>query len=106
MATLVAVAGIIIATVALVAFVAAASAGAAGGPAFLKHIASPLTDISFCPTGGINADNAAVYLALPNVIAVGGSWFVNADRIRNRGWAEITNDVSDIVRRFGSTKIL
>ena len=81
-------------------------AGPAGGPAFLKHVASPLTDISFCPTGGINAENAAVYLALPNVIAVGGSWFVSADRIRNRGWAEITNDVSDIVRRFGSTKTL
>ena len=81
-------------------------AGPAGGPAFLKIIASLLSDISFCPTGGINADNAADYLALPNVIAVGGSWFVSADRIRNGDWAEITNDARDIVRRFGSAKSL
>ena len=81
-------------------------AGPAGGPAFLKSLASPLADISFCPTGGVNANNVADYLALPNVIAVGGSWFVSADRIRNRGWAEITNDARDIVRRFSSVKTL
>ena len=81
-------------------------AGLAGGPAFLKNIASLLSDISFYPTGGINADNAADYLALPNVIAVGGSWFVSADRIRNGDWAEITNDARNIVRRFGSAKSL
>ncbi|MDG2205215.1 MAG: bifunctional 4-hydroxy-2-oxoglutarate aldolase/2-dehydro-3-deoxy-phosphogluconate aldolase [Alphaproteobacteria bacterium] len=76
-------------------------AGPAGGPAFLKSVASPLANISFCPTGGVNADNAADYLTLPNVIAVGGSWFVSADRIRNGAWAEITNDAKDIVTRFG-----
>lgn len=76
-------------------------AGPAGGPAFLKSVASPLANISFCPTGGVNADNAADYLALPNVIAVGGSWFVSVDRIRNGAWAEITNDAKDIVTRFG-----
>lgn len=79
-------------------------AGPAGGPAFLKSVASPLANISFCPTGGVNADNAADYLALPNVIAVGGSWFVSADRIRNGAWAEITNDAKDIVTRFGRTE--
>ncbi len=76
-------------------------AGPAGGPAFLQSVASPLANITFCPTGGVNADNAADYLALPNVIAVGGSWFVSADRIRNGAWAEITNDAKDIVTRFG-----
>ena len=76
-------------------------AGLAGGPAFLQSVASPLANITFCPTGGVNADNAADYLALPNVIAVGGSWFVSADRIRNGAWAEITNDAKDIVTRFG-----
>ena len=81
-------------------------AGPAGGPTFLKNVASPLTDISFCPTGGVNVDNAADYLALPNVIAVGGSWFVNADRIRNGNWTEITNDARDVVRRFGNSDCL
>lgn len=76
-------------------------AGPAGGPAFLKSAASPLGDIAFCPTGGVNADNAADYLALPNVIAVGGSWFVGAERIRRGAWDQITADAKAIVERFG-----
>ena len=64
-------------------------------------MASPLANISFCPTGGINADNAEDYLALPNVIAVGGSWFVSADRIQNGAWSNITNDAKNIVTQFG-----
>lgn len=49
-------------------------AEAAGGIAMLKSLASPLQDLRFCPTGGINAAKARDYLALPNVICVGGSW--------------------------------
>ena len=49
-----------------------------GGLATLKAIGSVLPDVRFCPTGGITADSAKSYLALPNVIAVGGSWFVPA----------------------------
>lgn len=48
----------------------------AGGIAVLKAIGSVLPDVRFCPTGGISADTARDYLALPNIIAVGGSWFV------------------------------
>jgi 2-dehydro-3-deoxyphosphogluconate aldolase/(4S)-4-hydroxy-2-oxoglutarate aldolase len=45
-----------------------------GGAAWLKAVAEPLPSIKFCPTGGVNIANAATYLALPNVVAVGGSW--------------------------------
>jgi 2-dehydro-3-deoxyphosphogluconate aldolase/(4S)-4-hydroxy-2-oxoglutarate aldolase len=45
-----------------------------GGVGWLKAVAEPLPRIRFCPTGGVNIANAAAYLALPNVIAVGGSW--------------------------------
>jgi 2-dehydro-3-deoxyphosphogluconate aldolase/(4S)-4-hydroxy-2-oxoglutarate aldolase len=45
-----------------------------GGVQWLKAVAEPLPDIRFCPTGGVNGDNAAAYLALGNVAAVGGSW--------------------------------
>jgi 2-dehydro-3-deoxyphosphogluconate aldolase/(4S)-4-hydroxy-2-oxoglutarate aldolase len=45
-----------------------------GGSAWLKAVAEPLPGIKFCPTGGVNVANAVQYLALPNVIAVGGSW--------------------------------
>ena len=47
-----------------------------GGAAFLKSVSSVLPDISFCPTGGVNPDNARSYLDLPNVRAIGGSWLV------------------------------
>lgn len=50
----------------------------AGGLAVLKAIGSVLPDVRFCPTGGISSTKAKDYLALPNVIAVGGSWFVPA----------------------------
>ncbi len=64
-------------------------AGPAGGIAYLKALASPLPAISFCPTGGIDAGNARDYLALPNVVAVGGSWVTPADAIKSGDWARI-----------------
>lgn len=57
-------------------------AEASGGAAFLKSIAGPLPHLRFCPTGGIGPANVADYLALPNVLAVGGSWVVPQDAIR------------------------
>ena len=46
----------------------------AGGPGYLKALASPLADATFCPTGGITAKTAMDWLSLPNVQCVGGSW--------------------------------
>ncbi len=48
-----------------------------GGIPALKSMAGPLPQITFMPTGGINGQSAPNYLALPNVIAVGGSWMVD-----------------------------
>jgi len=56
-------------------------AEALGGAAVLKAFASPLSDITFCPTGGIDAVKARTYLALPNVICVGGSWVMPQDAL-------------------------
>ena len=53
----------------------------AGGLAVLKAIGSVLPDVRFCPTGGISPAKAKDYLASPNVIAVGGSWFVPAGEL-------------------------
>jgi len=64
-------------------------AEALGGAKVLKAYASPLPDITFCPTGGIDAAKAKDYLALPNVICVGGSWIMPADAIQNRDWKRI-----------------
>ena len=62
----------------------------AGGVRWLKSVAEPLPQLRFCPTGGINADNAASYLALPNVIAVGGSWVAPPQAIAAGDFAGIT----------------
>lgn len=61
----------------------------AGGAAFLKSLASPLAAIRFCPTGGISAKNAGDYLALPNVVCVGGSWVAPDDLVAGGQWDAI-----------------
>jgi len=65
-------------------------ASVAGGVPMLKAMAGPFADLRFCPTGGVEATNAAQYLALPNVFAVGGSWLTPADAIAARDWPRIT----------------
>jgi 2-dehydro-3-deoxyphosphogluconate aldolase/(4S)-4-hydroxy-2-oxoglutarate aldolase len=64
-------------------------AGPAGGPAYLKALASPLPGVRFCPTGGVDAANAAEYLALPNVICVGGSWIAPKEAVAAADWPRI-----------------
>jgi len=64
-------------------------AEAAGGPNMLKSWAGPFPDLRFCPTGGINAQNAGSYLALPNVVMVGSSSMMPATALKAKDWADI-----------------
>ena len=64
-------------------------AEAAGGVPVLKAMAGPFPNIKFCPTGGIGLHNAIDYLALPNVLCVGGSWIAKPKDIREKRWKEI-----------------
>jgi 2-dehydro-3-deoxyphosphogluconate aldolase/(4S)-4-hydroxy-2-oxoglutarate aldolase len=61
-----------------------------GGVAAVKALAGPLPQARFCPTGGITAAQAPGYLALDNVLCVGGSWTTPADKIKARDWDAIT----------------
>lgn len=61
-----------------------------GGAPFLKALGSVFSDVSFCPTGGINGENAHEYLALSNVNAVGGTWMIPATAIKAKDWPGIT----------------
>lgn len=63
----------------------------AGGTAYLKALASPLPAASFCPTGGISLKNAHDYLALPNVVCVGGSWVAPSKAIAAGDWVTVEN---------------
>src|SRR5215216_1266962 len=65
-------------------------AEASGGIGWLKAVAAPLPNLSFCPTGGIDSRNAESYLAQPNVAAVGGSWVTPKDAIAAGDYARIT----------------
>jgi 2-dehydro-3-deoxyphosphogluconate aldolase / (4S)-4-hydroxy-2-oxoglutarate aldolase len=65
-------------------------ASAAGGIPMLKALAGPFPDVVFCPTGGISAETAPQYLALPNVKVCGGSWLTPADAMAKGDWARIT----------------
>ncbi|WP_343315525.1 2-dehydro-3-deoxy-phosphogluconate aldolase [Brucella sp. BE17] len=62
----------------------------AGGASFLKALSSPLAGTFFCPTGGISLANAKTYLALPNVICVGGSWVAPKELVEKGDWDAIT----------------
>jgi len=62
----------------------------AGGIPMLKAWVPVFDDMRFCPTGGITPALAPSYLALPNVVCVGGSWLVDQQLIAHGNWAEIT----------------
>lgn len=64
-------------------------AEAAGGRGLLKSLAGPFPDARFCPTGGITLENAAGWLALPNVVCVGGSWLTPEDSVAAKDWPAI-----------------
>ena len=67
----------------------------AGGPAMLKAWGGPFFDVKFCPTGGVTLQNATEFLALPNVVCVGGSWLVPAVTLAQGDWARITQLARD-----------
>jgi 2-dehydro-3-deoxyphosphogluconate aldolase/(4S)-4-hydroxy-2-oxoglutarate aldolase len=60
-----------------------------GGVGALKAFAGPFPEVQFCPTGGVDVTNAADFLALSNVICVGGSWIAPAAAVRAGDWARI-----------------
>jgi len=63
---------------------------AAGGVPMIKAMAAPYPDVRFVPTGGITSANAAAFLAVPEVLAVGGSWMVAPHLLGERRFDEVT----------------
>lgn len=61
----------------------------AGGARMLAAWAGPLPQLRFCPTGGISLASAAEFLALANVLCVGGSWLTPAGKLQAGDWAGI-----------------
>jgi 2-dehydro-3-deoxyphosphogluconate aldolase / (4S)-4-hydroxy-2-oxoglutarate aldolase len=61
-----------------------------GGAASLKALYGPFAEVRFCPTGGITAKSAPDYLALPNVVCVGGGWVAPAEAVASGDFGRIT----------------
>jgi len=70
----------------------------AGGLDMVKALTGPFPSVKFCPTGGINVQNAPSWLALDNVIGVGGSWLAPKDLIRAADWQAISQLAADAMR--------
>jgi len=64
-------------------------------------MAGPFGDVKFCPTGGIGLHNVLAYLALPNVLCVGGSWIAQPKLIQAKNWAEIEKLAREAVALAG-----
>ncbi len=64
-------------------------AEAVGGVKLLASLSGPLPDLTFCPTGGIDLAKAPIYLALPNVACVGGSWMLPKEALANGDYATV-----------------
>lgn len=64
-------------------------AEASGGAHALAAIGGPIPQVGFCPTGGIGPGNAGDYLALANVLCVGGSWVAPKDRVAAGDWTAV-----------------
>mgnify|MGYP000653869761 FL=1 len=75
-------------------------AEASGGVKALKAFAGPLPEARFCPTGGIGINNAEDYLALKNVMCVGGSWLTPASLVEAEDWEAIRSLARDVATRF------
>jgi 2-dehydro-3-deoxyphosphogluconate aldolase/(4S)-4-hydroxy-2-oxoglutarate aldolase len=76
-----------------------------GGIKMLKALIAPYGGMRFMPTGGINQDNLGQYLALPQVIACGGSWMVKSSLIADKRFDEVrklTAAAMQLVREAGS----
>lgn len=62
-----------------------------GGAPALKALSSVFQDVKFCPTGGVSDKNMATYFAIANVFAVGGSWMLPGEAMKQGQWDLITD---------------
>ena len=61
-----------------------------GGPGFVRAISATFPQARFIPTGGVDADSLASYLALPAVVACGGSWICEPRLLREGRFEEVS----------------
>lgn len=68
-----------------------------GGVSMLKAVSALFKEASFCPTGGVSPKNQSEYLSQSNVFAVGGTWMVPKEAVKNEQWADITKACKEAI---------
>lgn len=81
-------------------------AESSGGVKKIKDLSAPYSMMHFIPTGGINLTNIHDYLSLPCVDAIGGSFMLTSDDIKQKNWDAITQNTKLAVKEMLSYKIL
>ena len=78
--------------------------GNVGGPKYLRSLRAPFPNVALIPTGGVNASNAAEFIAA-GAFALGvGADLVNADALRDGNLAKITEAARELVRAVSSAR--
>lgn len=75
-------------------------AESSGGAAAIKAFGGPIPEARFCPTGGVNPENAEEYLKLANVMCVGGTWVAPKELVEAGDWAGIKALAQETAERF------
>lgn len=73
-----------------------------GGINYLKSLAGPIPEVSFCPSGGVNKENYRQYLAASNVLCVAGTWMVPDSLINKGNWSAITDLARETISHITS----
>ncbi|GHO92723.1 2-dehydro-3-deoxy-phosphogluconate aldolase [Reticulibacter mediterranei] len=60
------------------------------GPSYIKDVHGPLPDIPLVPTGGVNVNNCAAFLAAGAYTIAIGSQLVSKEIARKKDWAGLT----------------
>jgi len=80
-------------------------ASSIGGPDYIKSVLAPLPHLRLVPTGGVSADNAALYLkAGAAMVAVGGS-LVDKKAVARADWAAISVEAKRLVTTVRSASV-
>jgi 2-dehydro-3-deoxyphosphogluconate aldolase/(4S)-4-hydroxy-2-oxoglutarate aldolase len=74
-----------------------------GGPPLVRSLAALVPDLGLVPTGGIDLESAPGYLAIPQVVAVGGSWMVPGSVLAARDWAAVGELAGECAALLGPT---
>ena len=79
-------------------------AEASGGVNMLKSLVGPYSQVQLMPTGGVTPLNLGEYLAIPQVIACGGTWIAPTKAITNHDWELIAGNVREVCAMIAQLK--